>query len=978
MAKSFEAKQAGSKPDQELRRLTVLFCDIVGSTELGAELDIEDYCALIDDFKDLCQRRIDEAGGWLAQFQGDGVLAYFGYPAVFEDPARRAVHAGLAIVGELKTRRFRLPSQGESRLSARVAVHTGPVVTSRDSEPSPQLPEGVAINIAKKIQKFAPDNGVVITAETEELIQRFFDLEGPTSVAVDQVKNDLLIYKVIGERPKRRPAAPSFNANLPPIVARYGELQLIDDRWEMAHQGLGQCVLLIGEAGIGKSRLIHEFKRRNAIDDEAWYEIRCTPDTADSAFFPFREFLASRLSGAPTADLRSVRRQAVAHLKEIGLRSESNEQALLSLLGALPRTTGSERVLPAVIRQRINQFLISYFLACSENRALVLVFEDLHWSDASTREIIQSLALRCRNASILIVCAQRPEAGHPTSSRADVTSLVLNPLAPQHVKELVDNLSSDHEISAQRAEQIFQLTGGNPLFVEQYIASSAGYRKDDGQTPTTPRRDELGPAPEQIPSTLQELMAYRLEQLGDAKRVAQCASVLGQYIHPHILQRVLDVETDEFDRMIESLVRSDILAYTGETLLPKLRFRHALIREAAYGTLLGSQRRELHRRIASQLVREQPNNDLIPHEVIARHFALAKDPRQSIAHWEQAAAHASARFANDEALSHLREALAQVPALPVGEAEQSEIEIREALTVPLEAMRGWAADETESNLKRLLNLQASRSDEFGVFSVYHGLCSMHGIRGEVTQGLGYAEKMQTIADRTGDLALRVLSLRVSGILYFLIADFTTSLRSFEEMASLYTDEIRERVSAYYPANPMAVGHAFSALALAIMGDEKESLAVLAKARDAISSGKDEFTRAYVEGFASSVFLALGKYEAGIASASTCLSLSKKNSFDYWTSWAKITLGYGRLATHPQELGALTLIEEGLNAYRSTGSRQLLPYAIGLFADALIKSGNDERALDVIQDLERERRDNEVSFFDDFNSKLIAWRKNRSS
>lgn len=978
MAEPCKAKRARSKPHQELRRLTVLFCDIVGSTELGAELDIEDYCALIDGFKELCQREIDEAGGWLAQFQGDGVLAYFGYPAVFEDPARRAVHAGLSIVGELKTRRFRLPSQSERQLSARVSAHTGPVVTAKENKPSAQLPEGVSINIAKKVQQFAPDNGVVVTSATEELIQRYFELKGPMSVTIDQVKNNLSIYEVTAERSKTQSAGRSLDGNLPPIVARNGELQLVDDRWEMAQQGLGQCILIVGEAGIGKSRLIHEFKRRNAIVDEAWYEVRCTPDTADSAFFPFREFLASRLSGSALADLRSIRRQAVVHLEELGLLSESNEQVLLSLLGALPRTTDSEPVLPAVIRQRINKFLIDYFLACSENRPLVLVFEDLHWSDASTREIIQSLALRCRNASVLIVCAQRPEASHHSSGRADVTSLVLNPLPPLHVKELVDSLSPDCEISELRAEQLFQLTGGNPLFVEQYIASSGGYQKDDVEPSTRPRGNGVGIAPEQIPPTLQELLAYRLDQLGDAKIVAQCASVLGQYIHPHILQSVLDVEVADFDRAIESLVRSDILAYTGETLLPKLRFRHALIREAAYETLLGSQKRELHGRTAEQLVQEQPNNDLIPHEVIARHFALAQDPRQSIAHWEQAAAHASARFANDEALSHLREALAQVPALSAGEAEQSEIEIREALTVPLEAMRGWAADETESNLKRLLDLQASRSDEVGVFSVYHGLCSMHGIRGEVAKGLGYAEKMQTIADRTGDLALRVLSLRVSGILYFLIADFPTSLRLFEEMASLYTDEFRERVSAYYPANPIAVGYAFSALALAIMGDEKKSLAALAKARDAISSGKDEFTRAYVEGFASSVFLALGKYDAGIASASTCLSLSKKNSFDYWTSWAKITLGYGRLATHPDEHGALTLIEEGLNAYRSTGSRQLLPYAIGLFGDALIKSGNDERALAVIQDLERERRDNEVSFFDDFNSKLIAWRKNRSS
>lgn len=976
MAKSAGANRTNSKPRQELRRLTVLFCDVIGSTELGAELDIEDYCALIDDFKALCQQRIEAAGGWLAQFQGDGVLAYFGYPAIFEDPARRAVNAGLTIVEELKTRSFVLPSQSERRLRVRVAVHSGPVVTPGEGDAAAQLPEGVSINIAKKIQQYAPENGVVVTAETEELVERYFHLKGPKSVEIGELKKSLSIFEVVGERPNAAPAAQRFGGNLPPMVARNAEMQLITDRWQMAEQGLGQCILLVGEAGIGKSRLIHEAKRRNEIADEAWFEVRCTPDTADSAFFPFREFLTSRLSGSRLSDLRALRRQAARHLEGLGLQSESNEQALLSLLGALPRAADAEPLLPAVIRQRINEFLIGYFLACAEKRAIALVFEDLHWSDASTQEIIQSLAQRCRNAPILIVCAQRTEGNHPFTGRTDITSLVINPLPPLHVKELVDNLAPNGGISRERAEQLFQVTGGNPLFVEQYIASSGAYRQEDSKTAGAARGRQAEALPEQIPPTLQELMAYRLEQLGSAKAVAQCASVLGQYIHPEILQRALEIDTAEFDRSIETLVQSDILAYTGETLLPKLRFRHALIREAAYESLLGSQRRRLHLRIAERLVEEQPNDDLIPHEVIARHFAQAQEPRRSIEHWVYAAGHASARFANDEALSHLREALAQVQALPAGEAETSEIRIREALTVPLEAMRGWAADETESNLNRLLELQALRSDDFGVFGVYHGLCSMHGIRGEVAKGLDYAEKMRAIAERTGDPALRVLSLRVSGIFYFLIGKFPTSLSLFEEMAGVYSEELRERVSAYYPASPIAVGYVFSAWALALTNKAKKSLAALAKARDAIPSGEDEFTRAYVEGFASPVFLALGKYDAAIASASACLSLSKKNSFDYWTSWAKITLGYGRLASHPQEHGALTLIEEGLSEYRSTGSRQLLPYAIGLFADALIKCGYDERALAVIQDLERERRDNEVSFFDDFNDELIAWRKSR--
>ena len=389
-------KERSTDSTVERRQITVMFCDIVESTGLAHELDPEDLRTVLRRYQECVSSLVEEFGGSVIRYVGDGVLAYFGYPALFEDPARRGVHAGLAIVDELKSRSFRLPSQSERQLSARVSVHTGPVVTFKGSEASLELPEGVSINIAKKIQQFAPENGVVVTAETEELIRRYFHLKGPKSVAIGQTKKDLSIYQVTGERPRTQPAVRSFDGNLPPMVARHAELQLVDDRWEMAQQGLGQCVLLVGEAGIGKSRLIHEFKRRNAIGDEAWYEVRCTPDTADSAFFPFREFLASRLSGPALTDLRSVRQQAAIHLEGLGLLSESNVQALLSLLGDLPRTTDSEPVLPTVIRQQINEFLISYFLACSESGALVLVFEDLQWSDASTREIIQRLAHKGR------------------------------------------------------------------------------------------------------------------------------------------------------------------------------------------------------------------------------------------------------------------------------------------------------------------------------------------------------------------------------------------------------------------------------------------------------------------------------------------------------------------------------------------------------------------------------------------------------
>ena len=973
MVEPHEAKREGPGSNPELRRLTVLFCDVVGSTELGAELDIEDYCSLIDDFQALCQQKIDGAGGWLAQFQGDGVLAYFGYPKIFEDPARRAVSAGLAIVDELKSRAFRLPSGAERRLNARISVHTGPVVVPKRSDTSPQLPEGMSVNIAKKAQQFAPNNGVVVTSEIEERIRLGFELKPPRSVAIDHVSSDFPIYEVVSERPQGRQAG----KNLPPIVARYGELQFVGDRWELAQRGMGQCILLLGEAGIGKSRLIREFKHQRGIEADAWYEIRCTTDTVESAFFPFREFFMTHLFEAISADMPTLRQRVAAHLEAIDLYSPDNEQALLSLLDIVPSSSDSDPAFPALVRKRISDFLTGYFLTCSEIREIALVFEDLHWADASTMEIVRRLAVRCRSAPILIICAQRPGSAQIFSGHDDVTTLVLNPLLPAQVKELVDNLDADADITESDAKKLFHLTGGNPLFVEQYVAYGGDYL-GSGVEPRDLDRGGLVETAEQIPPTLHELITYRLDQLGDAKRVAQCASVLGQFVHAHVLQSVVGVDAASFDRMIAALVQSDILAYTGEALPATLGFRHALIRDAAYESLLASERRQIHRQVAEKLVEEQASNDLIPHEVIARHFGLAQEPERSIAHWGRAASQASAHFANDEALSHLEEALAQVSALPESQARTAEIAIREARKAPLEALRGWAAEETERNLTRLLDLQTSTSDQAGLFSVYHGLCSVHGIRGEVSRALEYAEQMQVIANRSGDLALRVLSLRALGILRFLLAEFATSLRLFQQMAEIYNDDIRDQISAYYPANPIAVGYAFSAWALALTGKAGQARSHLTEAKDAISSAKDEFSRAYVEGFASSVCICIGDYDDAIERAKTCLSLSEKNSFDYWISWAKINLGYSRLVAHPEEREELARIEEGLEAYKSTGSRQLLPYAFGLFADALVRSGEENRALFAIEDIQRERLDNQVSFFDAFNAKLIRWREDKLS
>ncbi len=968
MAEPEEQMRAKQTPAHELRRLTVLFCDIVSSTELGSQLDIEDYCAIIEDYKELCRRHIDGAGGWLAQFQGDGVLAYFGYPILYEDPARRAVHAGLRIIEEITSRSFQLPSGKTHRLVARASIHYGPVVTPSIREQSAQLPEGVTINIAKKIQQYAPLNGLVITGATADMVRRYFDLKGPTTVALDRTSTSLAVYEVVGERSNALSAQRRFDDSPPELVDRFAELELLAETWRLAQQGIGQSLVLLGEAGIGKSRLIHEFKRQNSIGDDAWCELRCTPDTTDSAFFPFREYLAARLAESAEGST-SLQTQATAHLTQLGLCTEANVKALLSLMGEAAEDD-EEPVSPAVARGRINELLIRYFLARSSRHPLALFIDDLHWSDASTREIIEKFTLRYRGGPVLIVCAQRQDAGRPLAGRAEITSVVLSPLPPPYVKELVEHLRPDRGISERQAQRLFHLTGGNALFVEQYVSSGSGEREQDWQSLLNHDHSGSEILVKSSPPTLQELIAYRLEQQGEAKLVTQAAAVLGEYAQPDLLRKVLDVDEVNLDPLIDSLLQSNILTYTTSGARPALRFQHALIRDAAYDTLLGSKKRELHRRIAEELVRERLNDRLIPHEVIARHFAMAQRPRQSISHWREAAADALSRFANAEAMVHLREALAQVKTLPAGETDSLEIEIREALLVPMEAMRGWAAEETEQNLNRLLELQASRSDDIGVFGVYHGLCSMHGIRGEVTTALGYVEKMQAIADRTGDLALQILSLRVAGILHFLIADFQTSLRLFEKLASLYRADVRDRVSAYYPASPVAVGHAFSALAQVLMGEMSHAKETLNQAYKSISSEKDVFTKAYVEGFASSVWLGLGDYEKAAQSARNCLAIATANSFDYWVSWARITLGYARVALDSGDEEALNLLEEGLNSYRSTGSRQILPYALGLFADALIKAGKQERALSVIQDIQNERRGNQVAFFDDFNLHLL--------
>jgi class 3 adenylate cyclase len=730
----------------ERRHLTVLFCDLVGSTGIAAQLDPEEWRETIAGYHRTAAEAIVRFDGYVAKYLGDGVMAYFGWPAAHDNDAERAARAGLAILDAIS----KLNEQpGHANLSARVGIDSGAVVVGAGAGQDAEV-FGDAPNIASRVQAAAEPDTVAITDATHRLVSGLFVVADLGAQTLKGIERPLQLYRVIRPSGMRgRFEAAAAAGGLTQFVGREDELRSLMSRWEHVLDGEGQVALIIGEAGIGKSRLLQRFHEQIVGTPHTWIEAGAGAFFQNTPFYPVTEMLRQGLFAGGNGPPDAIA-QLAGVLTHVGLKPAEAIPLIAPLLDlALPAEYPPSTLSPEQQRRRLLATLVEWGLGLARAQPLVIAIEDLHWVDPSTLELIQLLVEQGATSRLLLLYTARPEFHAPWPLRAHHTQLTLNRLSARNVRTMVAQVAASKAMSDETVAAVVERTGGVPLFVEELTRAVL----ESGDAKLT--RHE-------IPATLHDSLVARLDRLGPAKEVAQVASVIGREFSYELLHAVHPMaEKKALQGALRRLTDAELLYIRGIAPDATYQFKHALIRDAAYEALLKSRRKELHLIVARAIDENFPTLKETHPEVLARHWKEAGEIESAIVAWTKAGKVAEARNAFREALTSYQQAMATLNLLSeTPERDLRELELWRSVVPMLQITRWYAAPETIEATERAAVL-AKKSGNL------RQLADWVMSRGLATWNSGDLPAAGALADQALELALREGGASILGRAYML-------------------------------------------------------------------------------------------------------------------------------------------------------------------------------------------------------------------
>ena len=779
-----------AEPMGERRYLTVMFCDLVGSTSISAGLDAEEWRDLVGAYLDATSAAVTEMGGHVAKKLGDGLMALFGYPVAQENDAERAARAALSIQRVLAEVNRKNAGGGKPALNARIGIETGPVVVDLAGEIY-----GDAPNIAARVQALAEPGTVVVTARVQRQVAGLFVAEERGSHELKGVPEPVTLFRLVRASGAGRR---SGQRNLTPLVGREEEIAMLMRRWERARQGEGQLVLIVGEPGLGKSRLIEEFHARLRETPHTWIEWSCSQLLQSTPLHPIAEWGRQRFGGA---DVPAEQRLADLENSLNQMKLDPGENAAL-LAPLLDIPLPPDRALafpPDVLRRRQLLALSASVMASARVQPVVLTFEDLHWADPTTLEVLRGIAERGALAPLFVLITARPEFRAPWGMRSHHGTISLAPLDRQQVRRMVGELAAPHALPKEVVDGVTERTGGVPLFVEEV-------------TRLLLERGEHGGA-QIIPPTLQQSLMARLDRLGPAREVAQIGAVIGRDFSYPLLRAVAGMEDAPLQKALERLAEADIVLVQGLPPDADYRFKHALIQDAAYENLLKSRRQQFHRRIAQTLVERFPEVAEAEPAIIAHHYMEAGLGEHAIVFWQKAGQRAVARSANLEAIAHLTKGLEVLKTQPETPArDQQELVLQTIVGVPLIAVKGMAAPEVERAYARARQLCLQVGDTPQLFPALNGLWWFYEVKPDLRTAYELAQQLLDLAGRGDDLALLIQAHRAMGHTLFWRGEFSSARSHLEQAIACYDPQQHRSLAFTYGEHagclPEALGPMF--------------------------------------------------------------------------------------------------------------------------------------------------------------------------
>jgi len=930
----------------ERRHLTVMFCDMAGSTALSTRLDPEDLSEVIRGFQDACVQAIHRFDGFIARFMGDGVLAYFGYPRAHEDDAERAVRAGLAVVDVIS--RLMLPTK--VRLEVRVGIGTGLVVvggTVGEGSSQEQIVIGETPNLAARLQALAEPNSVVIADGTRQLLGRLFDLEDLGLRFLKGMANPTPSWRVVGEHAAESRFEAGHAQRATGFFGREREVDLLMDRWVKAQNGEGQVILLSGEAGIGKSRIVAELRQKLVDDDHTRILYQCSPHHTNSPFYPVISQL-ERAAGIAPNDLAEVKLDKLEQVLRRSFPTIDHVAPLFATLLSLPFEGRYEALslTPREQRERTLFALNELFGGLAKHRPVMFILEDAHWIDPTTLDLFMRTIARLQRWPVLLIVTFRPEFEALWGHYPNVTALALNRLERSHVAAMIDRLTDGKVLPADVRDEITAKTDGVPLFVEELTKAILG----SGLLKEAPDRYVLhGPLPHlAIPATLHDSLLARLDRLASVREIAQIAAVIGREFSYQLLDAVAPVHESALADALNQLSKAELIFSRAGLPETTYIFKHALVQDAAYRSLLRTTRRQLHGQIAQAITELMPQFVETQPELLAHHYAQAGLIDDAIAYGLRAGRLSATRSANEEAIKHYTKALELLGTKSAGGVEQDrqELELLIALGVPTIAARGYMAADVESIYGRARDLCDNLIDTPHRFTVLRGLWNSSFLRKPLPKAQALSAELLALADIQGDHTRRALAHRAQGCARLFSGEFESGWESFSQAVQLWDVGKARAEILVYGEDPSVLCRAYGSWLTWFLGYPDKSSALISKALADAERLSNPFIYAMALGLASALHVFRNEFSEALERADASSAICAAYGFPQWTAYATIMRGRAHAALGRANDG-IAEMEQGWADWRALGAElATTQMSVGL-ADACTKAGGIAAGLNHI-------------------------------